>query len=255
MEGTKDFLNQVRKNATKERELLEKSVSAFTSYFRAYKEHKLGYIFRLKDLKLPNVARSYALLRLPKMPEMSMFDSSGFEETQVDFQKIPYKEKRREKQRQEKLKRQREEREAKQKEKEDTMDVNDDDASGSDDEEEFDSSDDSDMGTGAGDEDDDDDDDDFAKEERLMKKLKKGKITQEEMEAELGETTLEQDIEVAYNKAQEKKRQKKAKHDSRKKNKKEAAEPKLFDKQTKSKKRRAAFQAQEKAIKKRKYFN
>jgi ATP-dependent RNA helicase DDX55/SPB4 len=275
-EGVHDWLSKVKQNAAKERELVEKvripsrpsarrislfpfrqSVSAFTSYFRAYKEHKLNYTFRLKDLNLPSVARSYALLRLPKMPEMSLFDTSGFQETVVDFAKIPYKEKRREKQRQDKLKRLKEERDQKDaewKKRQDKMDEDaesDDDsgASGSD-------SDDSDMSDSDMDSDGmGDDDDDLAKEARLMKKLKQGKITEEEFEAELGETTLEQDIEESYKKAQDKKKQKKAQIAEKRQKKQDKREPKLFQRQTQTKKRRAAFQAQEKAVKKRKFTN
>ena len=43
---------------------------AFVSFARAYSKHEASYIFRIKDLDLVGLARSYGLLKLPKMPEM-----------------------------------------------------------------------------------------------------------------------------------------------------------------------------------------
>lgn len=43
---------------------------AFVSFARAYSKHEASYIFRIKDLDLVKLARSFGLLKLPKMPEM-----------------------------------------------------------------------------------------------------------------------------------------------------------------------------------------
>ena len=40
------LLNQVKSIAMEDRNVLEKGTWAFISYVRAYKEHKLGFIFR-----------------------------------------------------------------------------------------------------------------------------------------------------------------------------------------------------------------
>ena len=43
---------------------------AFVSFARAYSKHEASYIFRIKDLDLVKLAKSFGLLKLPKMPEM-----------------------------------------------------------------------------------------------------------------------------------------------------------------------------------------
>jgi ATP-dependent RNA helicase DDX55/SPB4 len=45
-------------------------VKAYVSFVRAYSKHEASYIFRLKDLDIIGVAKSFGLLRLPKMPEL-----------------------------------------------------------------------------------------------------------------------------------------------------------------------------------------
>ena len=45
-------------------------VKAFVSFVRSYSKHEASYIFRLQDLDLVGVAKSFGLLRLPKMPEL-----------------------------------------------------------------------------------------------------------------------------------------------------------------------------------------
>jgi hypothetical protein len=51
--------------------VLEKGTRAFTAFVRAYKEHQCQFIFRFAKLDLGAMARSYALLRLPRMPELT----------------------------------------------------------------------------------------------------------------------------------------------------------------------------------------
>lgn len=53
-----------------DRDTYDKSIRAFVSWVRAYKEHQAQYIFRLKDVDLGAVARSFSLFRMPSMPEI-----------------------------------------------------------------------------------------------------------------------------------------------------------------------------------------
>mmetsp|Transcript_4431 Transcript_4431/g.6775 ORF Transcript_4431/g.6775 Transcript_4431/m.6775 type:complete len:555 (-) Transcript_4431:189-1853(-) len=177
-----DIVRQIKDATLKSRDLLEKGTRAYTSYIRAYKEHQCGFIFRMKSLDLGKLATSFCLLKLPKMPELANVHTKlDFKpEQNVEFYKIPYEDKVREQARQkrmkdeakqEKLQKQREEKKQRREEKKAKRD-----------ErlnpkqkkkrvgrhqrilEEW---------------------DDLAKEERLHKKLKRGKITQEEYDRQM----------------------------------------------------------------------
>ena len=91
----------------KDRDYLEKGTSAFTSFIRAYKEHECSFIFRFASLDLGELATAFVLLRLPKMPElksshadMTTFTPAG---PDVDIHGIRFKDKTREKARQARL--------------------------------------------------------------------------------------------------------------------------------------------------------
>jgi len=191
------FIQEVRKVVKTDRDLHDKSFKAFTSFIRAYSKHDASYIFRVKDLDLGKACSGFGLLKLPKMPELKGKSSINFEEEDMNWDTYKYQDKNREKKRlkeleeykkaapvapkqgkpkakawsektdakdrkverklkkerkREFLKRQREEQANK-----DKLEHEDDD-------------------------DDDDDWDDLAKEERMAKKLKKGKINQMEFD-------------------------------------------------------------------------
>jgi ATP-dependent RNA helicase DDX55/SPB4 len=59
-------------------------VKAFVSFVRAYSKHEASYIFRVKDLDLVGVAKSFGLLRLPRMPELKDLSRDGWEDAEVD---------------------------------------------------------------------------------------------------------------------------------------------------------------------------
>ncbi len=61
-----------------DRDFWEKSVRAFVSWLRSYKEHQASFIFQLKQLDMASVCRSFGLLVLPKVPELKSLDLSGF---------------------------------------------------------------------------------------------------------------------------------------------------------------------------------
>merc|ERR1711976_384041 len=101
-----NILTRIRKLVLNDRDLLEKGTKAYTSYIRAYKEHKMQFIFRFASLDLGVLATSFSLLRLPKMPELKdklgklNFTPAGPE---IDIHAIQYKDKVREKARQKRL--------------------------------------------------------------------------------------------------------------------------------------------------------
>ena len=58
-------------------------MKAFVSFVQAYSKHEASYIFRVKDLDLVGVAKSFGLLRLPRMPELKSVDRGGWEDAEV----------------------------------------------------------------------------------------------------------------------------------------------------------------------------
>jgi ATP-dependent RNA helicase DDX55/SPB4 len=58
-------------------------MKAFVSFVQAYSKHEASYIFRVKDLDLVGVAKSFGLLRLPKMPELKSVDRESWEDAEV----------------------------------------------------------------------------------------------------------------------------------------------------------------------------
>ncbi|XP_030830917.1 ATP-dependent RNA helicase DDX55 [Strongylocentrotus purpuratus] len=99
-----DVIPKLRKLATKDRALFEKGTRAFVSFIQSYAKHECSLIFRVKELDMAALARSFALLRLPRMPELKGKDFPDFIPTEVDYNAIPYKDKNREKQRKQRLK-------------------------------------------------------------------------------------------------------------------------------------------------------
>ena len=98
-----DGLNAaLRARSETNREAMEKGTRAFVSYMRGYKEHHCRFIFRYKELQLAKLASAVGLLRLPRMKEIRKAPkaaTAGFEESAVDPDSVPYAEKAREKQR------------------------------------------------------------------------------------------------------------------------------------------------------------
>eukprot|EP00501_MAST-03F_sp_TOSAG23-6_P001772 GSMAST32.ASY1.ANO1.1850.1 assembled CDS len=92
-------LNDSEKNtktAIKDRDLMEKGTRAFVSFVQSYKKHECRHI-----LNLGRLANAFALLRLPKMPELTgkKIDVSEFTECEINIDTICYLDKIREKQR------------------------------------------------------------------------------------------------------------------------------------------------------------
>ncbi|XP_044897054.1 ATP-dependent RNA helicase DDX55 isoform X2 [Felis catus] len=107
--NTGDLLPKLKSMALADRAVFEKGMKAFVSYVQAYAKHECGLIFRLKDLDFASLARGFALLRMPKMPELRGKQFPDFVPADVNTDTIPFKDKIREKQRQKLLEQQRKE--------------------------------------------------------------------------------------------------------------------------------------------------
>ncbi len=120
--GARKVYEILRALSKRDREAMEKGVRAFVSYVRGYKEHHCRYIFRLKELHLAKLANAMGLLRLPKMKEIRKAAKNtleGFEEcTDIDIDDIPYLDHQREKQRKMQLEKERAQKEGRAEEEE-----------------------------------------------------------------------------------------------------------------------------------------
>ncbi|KAF8508395.1 DEAD-domain-containing protein [Gautieria morchelliformis] len=91
-------ITQIRAVVLQDRDSFDKAVKAYVSFIRAYTKHEASYIFRLNNLDLVGVARSFGLLRLPRCPELKGVDAktAGWRDADVDWDVYAYKDKRRE---------------------------------------------------------------------------------------------------------------------------------------------------------------
>ncbi|XP_011926774.1 PREDICTED: ATP-dependent RNA helicase DDX55 [Cercocebus atys] len=177
--NTVDLLPKLKSMALADRAVFEKGMKAFVSHVQAYAKHECNLIFRLKDLDFASLAQGFALLRMPKMPELRGKQFPDFVPVDVNTDTIPFKDKIREKQRQKLLEQQRREKtenegrrkfiknkawskQKAKKEKKKKMNEKRKREEGSDIE--------------------DEDMEELLNDTRLLKKLKKGKITEEEFE-------------------------------------------------------------------------
>ncbi|KAJ7915570.1 DEAD-domain-containing protein [Mycena leptocephala] len=84
------FLGRIRKTILTDRAIHDQAAKAFVSFVRAYSKHEASYIFRVKDLDLIGVAKSFGLLRLPRMPELRDEPRDGWEDAVVDWNSFAY---------------------------------------------------------------------------------------------------------------------------------------------------------------------
>ncbi|KAK2823303.1 hypothetical protein Q7C36_019903 [Tachysurus vachellii] len=175
-----DVLPKLKALALRDRAVFERGMKAFVSFVQAYAKHECSLIFRLKDLDFAALARGFALLRMPKMPELRGKTFPDFEGI-TDTDSIRFKDKNREKQRQKSLQERKEKQTpvqkknfiknkawSKQKSKKDKRKriaakrkINE------------------------GSDVDDEDIDELLSDTRLLKKLKKGKISEEDFDKQL----------------------------------------------------------------------
>ncbi|GFT61179.1 ATP-dependent RNA helicase DDX55 [Nephila pilipes] len=95
-----NVIPKIKNLASKNREIFETGLKAFVSFVRFYTEHDLKILFRVKDLDIGKLAEGFALLRLPRMPELKNKTTKSFIPMNVKYKEIPYLDKRKEKQRQ-----------------------------------------------------------------------------------------------------------------------------------------------------------
>ncbi|XP_054468289.1 ATP-dependent RNA helicase DDX55 [Anoplopoma fimbria] len=98
-----DILPRVKAMSLADRAMFDRGMRAFVSFVQAYAKHECSLIFRIKDLNFATLARGFALLRMPKMPELKGKTVPGFTRMALDTDTIRYKDKNREKQRQKML--------------------------------------------------------------------------------------------------------------------------------------------------------
>jgi len=86
----------VRQLAMSDKAIYDRSKQAFVSYVQAYAKHECSLLLRLKELDLCGVAEgAFALVHLPKMPELRNRDTSNFNQQNqiINSESIPYKDK------------------------------------------------------------------------------------------------------------------------------------------------------------------
>ncbi|KAF1318956.1 Dead/deah box RNA helicase, partial [Globisporangium splendens] len=102
LDKIEDVLPKVKELILSDRDILEKGTKAYISFVRSYKEHQCQFIFRFKELDLGAVARGFALFKLPKINELRNV-RINFQNEEIKTKDIKYKDKVREKERQKKL--------------------------------------------------------------------------------------------------------------------------------------------------------
>ncbi|GAB9465756.1 Dead/deah box RNA helicase [Globisporangium polare] len=102
LDEIEDMLPKVKELILSDRDILEKGTKAYISFVRSYKEHQCQFIFRFKELDLGAVARGFALFKLPKINELRNVRIK-FQNAEIKTKDIKFKDKVREKDRQKKL--------------------------------------------------------------------------------------------------------------------------------------------------------
>src|SRR5690606_12103228 len=96
VEETRKLANKLRKAVKTDRAIYEKGLKAYVSHVRAVSKHQTTSIFRIADLDFEDLATAYALLKVPRMPEVKGKEISLHLEEPVDVEKIAFKDAARE---------------------------------------------------------------------------------------------------------------------------------------------------------------
>ncbi|KAK9689102.1 hypothetical protein RND81_09G035500 [Saponaria officinalis] len=97
-----DVVPQLRDAAKNDRDVMEKGLRSLVSIVNAYKKHECSFILRWKELEIGKLATGHGLLKLPSVSEVKRHSLSteGFTPAKdVNFEEIKFKNKSREKQR------------------------------------------------------------------------------------------------------------------------------------------------------------
>lgn len=92
--------DEMRQIVRQDRAIHDKAQKAFVSWVRSYSKHQASSIFRVAKLDWHDLVLGWALLRLPKMPELKQFDRKTLDLPMVDWDTYAYKDKLREEKRQ-----------------------------------------------------------------------------------------------------------------------------------------------------------
>ncbi|KAJ1960981.1 ATP-dependent rRNA helicase spb4 [Dipsacomyces acuminosporus] len=93
------MLEMLRDLVATDRELYDRGKLAFVSFIQSYSKHEATFIFRLKELAVIEVAKGFALLHLPSMPELKGRPTRRFVKYDIDTDTIPFIDGKREQQR------------------------------------------------------------------------------------------------------------------------------------------------------------
>ncbi|KAI9674104.1 MAG: ATP-dependent rRNA helicase spb4 [Caeruleum heppii] len=96
-EATTDLL---RRHVMRDRALHDKGQRGFVSWLKAYSKHQASSIFRVSSLDWEALGHAWALLRLPRMPELKKWEGDRSLGVSLDLKTYAYKDKAREKARQ-----------------------------------------------------------------------------------------------------------------------------------------------------------
>ena len=102
-EEARAILDIMRKQVLTDRAIYDKAQKAFVSWVRSYSKHQASSIFRVADLDWIDLAKGWALLKMPKMPELKNVDRTKFNFEKVDWDSYAYKDRQREKARKEQV--------------------------------------------------------------------------------------------------------------------------------------------------------
>ncbi|XP_041347387.1 ATP-dependent RNA helicase DDX55-like isoform X2 [Gigantopelta aegis] len=98
-------LPKLQSFAISDRAMYEKGMRAFVSFVQSYAKHECSMIFRVKDLDFGKLATGFGLLKIPKMPELKGRVITDFQPVEIDVKNISYRDKYQEKHRLEKMER------------------------------------------------------------------------------------------------------------------------------------------------------
>lgn len=93
----KDVTERMRKEVLADRALYDKGQRGFVSWVKSYSKHTASSIFRVTDLDWTDLGHAWALLKLPKMPELKKWEGDKFLGIKMDMSSYSYKDKTREK--------------------------------------------------------------------------------------------------------------------------------------------------------------
>ena len=97
----KEIREHIQSLMRKDKDIIEKSINAFVAFIRYYKEHELKYIFSFIHLCIGSVANSFALFTLPRIKEILGKKIENFESKEIDKDSIQYLDPNKKKQKEE----------------------------------------------------------------------------------------------------------------------------------------------------------